>query len=196
MSKTLDVVAGNIIDDAWGNEIRDRTLQVFATVAERDSQWPTAPNGATCVTLDTGRQWIRIAGGWQPAWPRLVSALALSTTGTVTSTTPIDVPGASISVPLYSGRAYRIAGWVCVLNNGTANTVVNLYVTDVANTVIIGPANMIAPGFYLTIPVEVFHQPTVATSYKLRISNSGGATHSVSYATNTIFSVTDMGIMG
>jgi hypothetical protein len=65
MAKTVDVAAGQKVASTWGNEIRDRTRQVFASVAERDAQWSAPPNGATCVTLDTGTTWNRLAGAWQ-----------------------------------------------------------------------------------------------------------------------------------
>jgi hypothetical protein len=64
MTKTVDVAAGQKVASTWGNEIRDRTRQVFASVTERDAQWTTAPNGAECVTLDTGTTWYRLAGAW------------------------------------------------------------------------------------------------------------------------------------
>jgi hypothetical protein len=67
MTKTVDVAAGQKIASVYGNELRDRTLQVFATVAERDAQWAAAPNGAQCVTLDTGHIWLRQAGVWRLA---------------------------------------------------------------------------------------------------------------------------------
>lgn len=33
MTKTVDVAANEKIASVWGNEIRDRTIQVFASVA-------------------------------------------------------------------------------------------------------------------------------------------------------------------
>ena len=64
MTKTVDVAAGQKIASVWGNETRDRALQVFASNAERDAQWAGAPNGAHCVTLDTYTVWLRQAGAW------------------------------------------------------------------------------------------------------------------------------------
>lgn len=69
MGFTPNVVDGNIILASWGNEIRDRSCQVFATVAERDSQWAAPPNGAICVTLDTNTLWRRAAGVWAAQSP-------------------------------------------------------------------------------------------------------------------------------
>jgi hypothetical protein len=64
MGFTPNVVDDNIILAQWGNEVRDRTAQVFSTAAERDSQWAAPPNGAICVTLDTNTLWRRAAGAW------------------------------------------------------------------------------------------------------------------------------------
>jgi hypothetical protein len=64
MVKTADVVAGADIVTTWGNEIRDRTAQVFATAAERDAQWPAPPDGAVSYTADTAALWLRRAGAW------------------------------------------------------------------------------------------------------------------------------------
>ena len=64
MTKTADVAQGAVVQASWGNEIRDRTAQVFATVAERDSQWASAPTGALCITLDTNTLWQRVSGAW------------------------------------------------------------------------------------------------------------------------------------
>lgn len=65
MTKTPDVVPMTGITSAWGNEIRNRTVQVFATASERDAQWPSPPPGAHCVTTDTGTRWAYIGGGWR-----------------------------------------------------------------------------------------------------------------------------------
>jgi hypothetical protein len=66
MALTADVAAGGITASAWGNEIRNRSVQAFASTAERDAQWPTAPNGAICVVL-TGTDAVlyhRRGGAW------------------------------------------------------------------------------------------------------------------------------------
>jgi hypothetical protein len=57
--------------DAWGNEIRDRTAQNFASATERDAQWPAPPNGALAYTVDFGILWLRRAGVWVQVYPPL-----------------------------------------------------------------------------------------------------------------------------
>lgn len=63
MALTPTVVPGGPITSGWGNEIRDRTVQVFANAAERDS-WTSPPNGAICVLTDSYVIQQRISGAW------------------------------------------------------------------------------------------------------------------------------------
>jgi hypothetical protein len=69
MAKTPDVVANSQASAGWANQIRDRTIQVFADIAERDTQWPavSAPVGANCRTLNDGRAWTVFGGAWVDA---------------------------------------------------------------------------------------------------------------------------------
>jgi hypothetical protein len=48
MTLTPTVGLGQIITPEWGNEIRNRTNQVFATTTERDVAFPTPDVGQTC----------------------------------------------------------------------------------------------------------------------------------------------------
>jgi hypothetical protein len=88
MGLTPTVVSGELIQAAWGNEIRDRTVQVFATVAERDSLWPDAPAGAVCLTLDTGTLWHRASAVWYQRSPYLVAECRLATDKQTATGTP------------------------------------------------------------------------------------------------------------
>ena len=67
MALTPNVVDGQIILASWGNAIRDRTIQRFATPAERDALWPaaTAGAGAYCVTVDTLTVWVSSGTVWR-----------------------------------------------------------------------------------------------------------------------------------
>lgn len=58
------VAAGEVIASVWGNAIRDRVVHRFASVADRDTSWPAPPNGAHCVTVDTGTLWQRGTSAW------------------------------------------------------------------------------------------------------------------------------------
>jgi hypothetical protein len=63
MTRTPDVADGTTITTTWGNEIRNRTIQVFATTAERDA-W-IAPNGAMCVVTANYYVYQRTGNGWR-----------------------------------------------------------------------------------------------------------------------------------
>jgi len=65
---------GEIIQNEHMNVLRDAAVIQFSTVAERDTYWPggTAPNGARCVTLDTGTTWQIIGGAWRALFADLV----------------------------------------------------------------------------------------------------------------------------
>jgi hypothetical protein len=61
-----DVVDGALIETAWGNAIRDRTLERFDNLAQLNAQWPNAPVGCRALMLDTFRTYTRRATAWQP----------------------------------------------------------------------------------------------------------------------------------
>jgi len=65
MALTPNVAAGALIQSAWGNEIRDRTVQRFATFAELTAGWPDAAKGAVAVTLDTLTVWVHTGTAWR-----------------------------------------------------------------------------------------------------------------------------------
>src|SRR5262245_2986386 len=67
MPATPNVVANTTILSAWGNNIRDRTIQIFASVADRDSQnavWAAPLDGMTCYTIAEDKHWYGKAGVW------------------------------------------------------------------------------------------------------------------------------------
>jgi len=114
MAQTPDVVANALIQSAWGNEIRDRTVQSFATVTERNT-WAAPPKGALAVTLDSLSLWQYDGTAWVPAGPNGVVGYAELTAGFAYSTSPIDIPGLSVTFTAAGGgRRYRISAemWV------------------------------------------------------------------------------------
>jgi hypothetical protein len=56
-------VPGNTITATWGTEIRNRTIQVFASVAEVNA-W-AAPNGSIAYDLGSNRLYIKLGGVWK-----------------------------------------------------------------------------------------------------------------------------------
>lgn len=76
------------VKSAWAQEISNRVLQRFASIAERDAKWPaaTAGKGAHCCVTSNLGLFISDGAAWQPFGPMgLIAAHALnvsySTTG-------------------------------------------------------------------------------------------------------------------
>jgi len=66
MPLTPNVLPGQPVASTWGNEIRDKSLQTFASKSNLDAEWPNAPDGSEALTLDNYRLWIRRGGRWLP----------------------------------------------------------------------------------------------------------------------------------
>jgi hypothetical protein len=92
MALTPDVAAGEIIQSAWGNEIRDRTIQVFANQADLTATWPDAPDGANAWIVDERTLMRRIGGAWVPTTQAGEVALTTNSGGGATITFPIPFP--------------------------------------------------------------------------------------------------------
>ena len=80
---------------------RPRPCPRTARAAQRDSQWAAPPNGAACITTDTGSQWQRIGGVWYRPFSVLGSAQIATNTGSVTAETAM---GVSVTVTIPAGR--------------------------------------------------------------------------------------------
>lgn len=95
MGLTTSVVTGEIIESAWGNEIRDRTIQVFANVAERDL-W-LATRGCWAFVTDTGNLYMHDGTAWGPVYvDRIIAQGNMYSVGTIT--TPTDVSAGRVIV--------------------------------------------------------------------------------------------------
>jgi len=128
MGFTANVVDGNIILAAWGNEIRDRTRQVFATAAERDSQWAAPPNGATCVTLDTATTWQRLGGAWTAVQPgTVVSQAQIPASGQWQNVGRVQLVALPTFTPV-AGRRYVINGYA-VGQMVSGSDILNIFLT-------------------------------------------------------------------
>jgi len=105
MALTPDVVSGTIIQSSWGNQIRDRTVQQFASIAERNV-WTAPPKGAMCVTTDTNAVWQYSGTAWV-SWPLSAKGLVAHGIDPATSfaaTSPVQCGG---TFPAEAGRMYR-----------------------------------------------------------------------------------------
>jgi hypothetical protein len=94
---TANVAAGQTAMDTWGNEIRDRSCQVFASAAERD-QW-AAPIGALAAVV-TGSEAV-LYQRRNNAWQQLhVSALTVD--GAIVAAGALQ--GTQLAVTLVNGN--------------------------------------------------------------------------------------------
>lgn len=128
MSRTPDVVTDGVAQASWANEIRDRTVQQFASKAELDG-W-LAPNGSVGVVAGS-TVWIRRAGAWvaaltggkywsgatndqaqiiiphgypmTPTWAVVTPRYGLSTTFTQAVVTGISATNVSVRCRNYAG---------------------------------------------------------------------------------------------
>ena len=65
---------GDPITSPWAIEASGYVVHPFASKAALDAGWPTAPNGSMAHVLDTGWDYQRKNGVWQPANSTLVWA--------------------------------------------------------------------------------------------------------------------------
>lgn len=61
-----NVIAGAPIASTWGNTIRDRSVMVFATTAERDSSIPAPTEGMVCYVIATKILYVYAPPAWRP----------------------------------------------------------------------------------------------------------------------------------
>lgn len=59
-----DVADGEIIESAWGNAVRNRSVTPFANAADRDAATPAPPPGALCYLLDEQRLYAWNGTAW------------------------------------------------------------------------------------------------------------------------------------
>lgn len=89
---------------------QNQVVPQFTTTAQRDSQWSSPPNGAMCVTVDTGTYWQRVAGAWQKCFGRLAQnsrTTSAGPAGTTDATLGVDI---TLSTP--GNRLIRLEGFV------------------------------------------------------------------------------------
>ncbi len=67
MTKVNDVVAGEPIEAAWGNQsIRNRTVQRATSEADRDASWPAPEDGETVWVEDKSELQVWTGTEWTP----------------------------------------------------------------------------------------------------------------------------------
>jgi hypothetical protein len=86
---------GDPIVSPWYQDTARKIVHQFASTTARDA-WTNPPNGAMCVTTDTGTTWLRRGGVWQIPGPRLytgtASAVTVPPAGALTAASVAAVP--------------------------------------------------------------------------------------------------------
>lgn len=101
-AQTLTKIDGTDYNTQWTDQLH----QVFPDVPTRDTQWPNPPNGATCVTLDTGKFWQRFPGLWYTPFSQLFRVSA----PLVHQYQPVPWQSPSITINLPANRRIVCAG--------------------------------------------------------------------------------------
>jgi hypothetical protein len=96
-----NVVSGNTIESAWGNAIRDRIVQRYASLAERTSLSPTPSDGDLSFFEDSGAVDIYYSGSWRPLGTQEVDG-SVEVFGPVSHTTSFAaVATVTLTIPTY-----------------------------------------------------------------------------------------------
>lgn len=209
MALTPNVVAGAPILSAWGNEIRDRTVQRFASAAARTSGWVAPPVGASSVLDDTpGVVWVYtgttwLAQDWNAAWGIIAITGAITQVNSANAVT-VDVAGAALTWTALANRRYRYTfeGHVFV-NPSPAQAM--LFITDAANVVKGAPGRFDTMLFGSTVATNALcisqEVPGAgAQTRKVRIQSIAGGNATLLIdapsARTALFMVEDMGPSG
>jgi hypothetical protein len=192
----------NKVESTWGNAIRDRVINSFASTAARDAAIPSPVPGQMCVigTTQTLLQYCGATSGWCPPWnmPWGVMAFVQDTTNRTGITTLTDVPGVTTGAVTYkANRRLKITMGFCLLNS-TANVANIVTLCDGANTIII-------PGSYInksTTESDCFvtEDTIVSTAgpvtYKMRASCPSGSLSIKNAVRRAFICVEDVGPNG
>src|SRR5262245_14085648 len=136
-------VGEEVLAADFNNYVQNQVVPVFASATVRDTEWPSPPNGAVCVTLDTGTLYQRANAAWYTPFRRIQAQTRSSATTSASAETVALTTTASV-IP--GNRLLRVqAGWynavggvgeACIVRirtgNSTAGTLVNSAVINMA----------------------------------------------------------------
>lgn len=126
----------NKVESTWGNAIRDRTVQNFATTTDRDAAITSPVVGQHCYVTGLGlQQYAGATDGWTKPWYQAwgpVAAPVKVTADQGSITTITDVTGASITWTAQANRRYRVTFSLLFANSGTSGSD-RITVTDGSN---------------------------------------------------------------
>ena len=93
MAEMPDVTAGEHVESAWGNDIRDRSVQRYADSADRDAQLPLPIPGDVAFLEDELVLQIYSTSGWLNMLTNLGGKIGADPQGLAFSGAPSDMKG-------------------------------------------------------------------------------------------------------
>lgn len=92
-------VGEEVLAADFNTYMQNQVVPAFTGTAQRDTQWISPPDGAMCVTVDTGTRWQRVGSTWyrpNSTLARVVASAQVTGIGTggydLTSTSAIAIP--------------------------------------------------------------------------------------------------------
>ena len=111
MAEIANVVSGNTITSTWGNQIRDRTIQRYASAAARTAGHPSPTEGDLSYRQDSNI--VEVYNG--TAWMPVAAAGIIGYAQVVANQTGIGagdnaLTGLSVAVTVVAGRRLQVSG--------------------------------------------------------------------------------------
>ena len=192
MAQIPAVNPSELIESAWGNAIRDQTVQVFASSAERAAAIPTPKAGQVTYLTASGAfdywdatSW-RTLGGGQLAY-KVKAADQQGIQGV-----PVDVIDLAATVTVPAGRRLHLHAEIGFYKQAGDITGWNLIAITGTDNIYIRANNTVSPaGTYGSAVVTARVNPPAGSSlYKVRMLTSSGY---VNVSAGSAFSIDDIG---
>ena len=142
MPEIPNVIGGEVITSEWGNDIRDRTVQRYATVAARTASIPTPTEGDLSYLQDSNLVYVYNGSAWVKLSVPVVTAdiadatvtasklaadsiapfihvdTAVSNTDTVLTTSHATVVSLTVNLTTLGWATAKISAWGTVVAQG------------------------------------------------------------------------------
>lgn len=129
------------IEATWGNAIRDRTLQIFASTALRDAAIPSPSVGQTCIITAGSAAGEYVYSGatvgwtqpWNQPWGFVSSASKTDDSNSISSV--VNVGSLTTTFTAVANRVYRTSVNIPKIQQVSSNGLVQVHITDGSNTI-------------------------------------------------------------
>jgi hypothetical protein len=120
MPEIANVVSGNTITSSWGNAIRDRTVQRYATAAARTSGHPSPVEGDLSYLQDSNTLWYYNGTAWVPVGlPEVANAVEQDAAVPISGMTTVATVNLTIPAHWLSWACYATASFVVTPISGS-----------------------------------------------------------------------------